>query len=143
MTDIYSPAKRSEVMAKVRGRDTAIERRLRSALHRLGFRFRLNVKTLPGSPDIVFPRYKKVVFVHGCFWHRHKGCKRAALPKTNIDFWRLKLRANEDRDRAVAKLLRDTGWGVLVVWQCQIENHLEQSLRRVRHFLTTATSAHS
>ncbi len=131
MTDIYSPAKRSELMAKIRGRDTAIERLLRSALHRFGLRFRLNVSTLPGRPDIVFPRYRTVVFVHGCFWHRHKGCKRASNPKTNKPFWRGKFSANLKRDQLVTEALRKARWNVLVVWECQIEKNLLKSARQI------------
>lgn len=131
MTDIYSSAKRSELMAKVRGRDTAIERLLRGALHRLGLRFRLNVPTLPGRPDIVFPRYRTVVFVHGCFWHRHKGCKHASIPKSNQTFWEAKFSANLKRDQRVAEILHRTGWHVLVVWECEIEKHLPESARQL------------
>ncbi len=133
MTDIYSSAKRSELMARVRGRDTAIERLLRSALHRFGLRFRLNVSTLPGRPDIVFPRYRTVVFVHGCFWHRHKGCKRASIPKSNQAFWEAKFSANLKRDQLVAETLHKTGWHVLVVWECEIEKNLLESARQIRH----------
>jgi len=139
MTDIYSPAKRSEVMAKVRGRDTGIERLLRSALHAQGLRFRLNVAKLPGRPDIVFPRYHTVVFVHGCFWHRHKACKRAALPKTNPDFWEAKLSANADRDRAVGKVLRHAGWHTLIVWECEILKDAGETARRIRERLLSGT----
>jgi DNA mismatch endonuclease (patch repair protein) len=132
MTDIYTSAQRSEVMAKVRGRDTAIERLLRSALHRFGLRFRLNVSTLPGRPDIVFPRYRTVVFVHGCFWHRHKGCKRASVPQSNQPFWEARFSANLKRDQLVAETLQKTGWQVLVVWECEIARNLLESARQIR-----------
>jgi DNA mismatch endonuclease, patch repair protein len=130
MTDIYSAAKRSEVMAKIRGRDTEIGR-LRKALHGFGLRFRLNVATLPGRPDIVFPKYRTVVLVHGCFWRRHKGCKRATLPQTNLAFWQSKQSANAARDRAVIKALRDAGWNTLIVWQCEILKDVNEAGRRV------------
>ena len=133
MTDIYSSAKRSELMAKVRGRDTAIERTLRSALHRFGLRFRLNVSTLPGRPDIVLPRFHTVIFVHGCFWHRHKGCKRASIPKSNQAFWKAKFSANVKRDQLVTRALRKAGWNVLVVWQCEIGKNLLKSARQICH----------
>ncbi len=132
MTDIYSPAKRSEVMAKVRGRDTEIERLLRSALHRLGLRFRLNVAALPGRPDIVLPRYRTVVFVHGCYWHHHQGCRRASLPKSNRDFWKAKLSSNVRRDRVVAKALHSAGWHTLIAWECDIMRDVAESARRIR-----------
>ena len=135
MTDIYSPEKRSELMSKIRGRDTAIERRLRSALHRFGLRFRKNVSTLPGRPDIVFTRYRTVVFVHGCFWHRHRGCQRASAPNSNRAFWRAKFSANLKRDKVVAKALRKIGWHVIVVWECEIKKNAWKSAERVRRKL--------
>ncbi len=91
---------------------------MRSALHGMGFRFRLHRRDLPGTPDIVLPRYRKVVFVHGCFWHQHEGCRRASRPATNIEFWNRKLDANMVRDALVAAQLRALGWEPLVVWQC-------------------------
>lgn len=131
MTDIYSSEKRSDLMAKVRGRGTTPERLLRSALHRLGLRFKLNVPVLPGRPDIVFARFRTVVFVHGCFWHRHKACKRASIPQSNKAFWKAKFSANLKRDQLVAETLKKTGWRVLVVWECEIEKNTLASARRV------------
>jgi DNA mismatch endonuclease (patch repair protein) len=136
MTDIYSPEKRSKVMAKIRGRDTAIERHLRSALHRFGLRFRKNVSTLPGRPDIAFPQYRTAVFVHGCFWHRHPGCQRASVPNSNRAFWKAKFLANVKRDKIVATALRKIGWHVIVVWECEIRKNAGKSAERIRRHLT-------
>ncbi len=105
-------------MSRVRQKDTKPEMVVRSALHGMGFRFRLHRRDLPGTPDIVLPRYRKVVFVHGCFWHQHEGCRRASRPATNIEFWNRKLDANMVRDALVAAQLRALGWEPLVVWQC-------------------------
>jgi len=120
--DKLSPDARSKLMAKVRSRDTRPEIALRSALHRAGFRFRKNVATLPGKPDIVLPRYKIAVFVHGCFWHAHKNCKRASIPKTNTAFWRDKISRNAKRDMANQRKLRNLGWRVCIVWECRLKN---------------------
>jgi DNA mismatch endonuclease, patch repair protein len=107
-------------MGRVRGRDTAPELAVRRELHRRGFRFRLHRQDLPGKPDIVLPKYKTVVLVHGCFWHGHAGCSRSRRPTTNIAFWDRKLDGNISRDAAVRKELEDSGWRVIVVWQCRI-----------------------
>jgi DNA mismatch endonuclease (patch repair protein) len=110
-------------MSLVRQRDTSAELAVRSALHRLGYRFRLQRRDLPGSPDVVLPRHRVAVFVHGCFWHRHPGCSRATTPKTNTEFWLAKFVANEARDRRVAAQLEAAGWRVLVVWECQTKDN--------------------
>ncbi len=115
-------------MSRIRGRDTGPELRVRSITHRLGFRFSLRRTDLPGRPDIVLPRYRTVIFVHGCFWHRHKRCTNSVVPKTRRDFWLSKLDSNVLRDRRNAKALRSLGWHVLVVWECELEN--EAKLRR-------------
>lgn len=107
-------------MSRIRGKDTQPELALRRALHRQGFRYRLHGAGLPGKPDLVFPRYKTVVFVHGCFWHRHADCKIATTPKSNTPFWVEKFQKNMERDRRVAKALKDGGWCVLVVWECEL-----------------------
>lgn len=111
---------RSRNMARIRSRDTGPERAVRSLLHRAGFRFCLNVTHLPGRPDIVLPKWKKVIFVHGCFWHRHCNCKFAYAPKSNIVFWNRKFRENQQRDIRVCDLLSQSGWGCLVVWECEL-----------------------
>jgi len=118
MTDFMTPEQRSRVMSSVRSRDTKAELLIRSGLHRLGFRFRKNVRNLPGSPDIVLPRYHAVIFVHGCFWHGHEGCTKSKIPSTRIDFWQSKLSANRERDGINIDLLKAAGWRVAVVWEC-------------------------
>lgn len=120
LTDFLTPIERSERMARIRSRDTHPEVALRRALHRRGLRFRVNVKTLPGKPDIVFARYRTALFVHGCFWHRHAGCKIASNPKSNVKFWQDKFARNVSRDRRVRRELSAAGWRVIVVWECQL-----------------------
>lgn len=131
MPDIMTPQQRSERMARVRDRDTKPEKRVRSILHRLGYRFRLHVNKLPGKPDIVLPRHAKAIFVHGCFWHRHGVCRPLSIPENNADFWRRKFEDNVRRDRNKLAALRACGWAVLVVWECQTKDRgkLEKKLR--------------
>lgn len=121
--DILSPQSRSALMAKVRSKDTGPELVVRALLHRAGFRYRLHSQHLPGKPDIVLPRWKTVVFVHGCFWHRHPGCKLTTSPKTNGDFWQAKFSANVRRDAEVTRQLEASGWKVLVIWECETRTH--------------------
>ena len=120
--DTLTPQKRSWNMSRIRGSDTGPERRVRSLLHRMGFRFSLRRRELPGRPDIVLPRWRTVVFVHGCFWHRHAGCRNAVMPKTRREFWSNKLRGNVRRDQIVIRALQQLGWRVLTVWECELEN---------------------
>lgn len=120
-------------MASVGTRDTEPELTLRKRLHALGYRYRVNSRTLPGKPDIVFPRLRKTIFVHGCFWHGHR-CRWGRLPKSRIDYWQPKIAANGQRDRRVAAALRRRGWRVLTVWQCEIRK-IERVLPRVLRFL--------
>lgn len=122
MVDHVSIAKRSEIMRAVRPKGSGPEKLVRSAAHRLGLRFRLHRRDLPGSPDIVFPRHKTVVFVNGCFWHRHKNCKKATTPKSNTAFWAKKFARNVERDQENYSRLARLGWTVVVVWQCEIKN---------------------
>lgn len=110
------------MMSNIKSRDTSPERRVRSILHRRGYRFRLHAKALPGSPDIVLPRHRAVVFVHGCFWHRHKKCRLSYTPKSRKRFWEEKFAANVARDKRVARRLVTEGWQVLVVWECQLSD---------------------
>lgn len=136
MTDRLSKEHRSWNMSRIRGKDTKPEKLVRSLLHRMGYRFRLHRRDLPGKPDIVLPKYKTVIFVHGCFWHRHKGCKYAYSPKSRVDFWQDKFRKNVDRDRKVRRSLKSKGWRVIIVWACQTEDlgRLASSLdRSLRH----------
>ena len=123
MSDVFERAKRSEIMSRIRGRDTKPELVVRRIAHRLGFRFRLHRKDLPGSPDIVFPRYRAVIMVHGCFWHRHPGCKYAYTPKTRVDFWRKKFESNVVRDRQNLLTLSERGWRTMVIWECETKDH--------------------
>ena len=134
MTDVFSKDKRSWIMSRVKGRDTKPETLVRSFVHRMGFRFRLHQRDLPGKPDIVLPRHNKVIFVHGCFWHGHKQCPRSKRPTTNERFWNKKLDGNIERDKRFRRKLRRTGWKVLVVWQCETRN-LEKLLEKLERFL--------
>jgi DNA mismatch endonuclease (patch repair protein) len=120
--DRISKGHRSWNMSRIRSRDTQPERMVRSMLHRQGLRFRVNVRSLPGSPDIVLSRYRCVVFVHGCFWHRHQGCKYTTTPKTRSAFWQHKFAANIARDIEVRRKLRQLGWRVCLIWQCEIRS---------------------
>jgi DNA mismatch endonuclease (patch repair protein) len=128
--DRLTPNRRSWNMSRIRGRDTAPEREVRSLLHRQGFRFTLRRQDLPGKPDIVLPRWRTVIFVHGCFWHRHPGCKNAVMPKTRTAFWQRKLQGNVARDEANARRLETAGWRVIVVWECELSDqaHLQDRL---------------
>ncbi|AYV45183.1 very short patch repair endonuclease [Caulobacter flavus] len=119
MVDRISPERRSWLMARVKGQNTLPEIIVRRMAHSLGYRFRLHVRELPGSPDLVFPRRRAVVFVHGCFWHRHDGCRKATSPKSREDFWNEKFERNVARDRRVKSELELMGWRVLVVWECE------------------------
>jgi DNA mismatch endonuclease (patch repair protein) len=109
-------------MSRIRAKNTKPELIVRSLIHRLGFRYRLHVRSLPGCPDIVLPRWKSVVFVHGCFWHRHRGCTLAYTPKSRTEFWVSKLEGNASRDRNTTKLLKKQGWKPLVVWECELRD---------------------
>lgn len=131
--DILTPEQRSEVMRRVRGKDTKPEKLLRSALHRAGFRFRLHRRSLPGAPDIVFPSRRKAIFVHGCFWHSHR-CKRARKPASNRDYWIPKLAENKKRDARNRRRLTALGWSSLVVWECQLRT-MDRVMEKVEKFL--------
>ena len=120
--DRLSRGHRSWNMSRIKSRDTSPELKVRSVLHSSGYRFRLHRKDLPGKPDIVLPKYRTVIFVHGCFWHRHLDCKYAYTPKSNIEFWEKKFTANIQRDLRSKKLLQEQGWTVIVVWECQVNN---------------------
>ena len=134
MTDVLTPEQRRRNMQAVRSGGTKPEIVVRSLVHRLGYRFRLHRRDLPGKPDLVFPARRKVIFVHGCFWHQHSGCRYAARPSTRAEFWATKLNGNVDRDARVQAQLTERGWGVFVVWEC--ETRAEAALaRRIRSFL--------
>jgi len=121
MSDIYSKSKRSEVMSRISGKETKPEILVRKYLFSQGFRFRKNVKDLPGKPDVVLPKYKTIIFIHGCFWHGHT-CKRGTLPTTNVEFWKEKIEGNVERDRRDVAELEKLGWNVIIIWQCEIRN---------------------
>ena len=123
--DVFTKEKRSKIMSKIKGKDTKPEKVVRSLLHQMGYRFRLHRKDLPGNPDIVLPKHKKVIFVHGCFWHGHDGCPRAKRPSTNKKFWNEKLTKNIVRDKKNQEKLNQEGWTSLVIWQCQIKESRE------------------
>ena len=135
MADRFTAKQRSWNMSRIRSRDTKPEKAVRSLLHREGFRFKLRGRKLSGNPDIVLPKYRAVVFVHGCFWHRHKGCKRAYLPATHRDYWLPKLRANVRRDQAVQRELRMSGWRCLVVWECDVLKDTARCVCRLSRLL--------
>ena len=122
MVDTIDPKRRSHNMSKIKGRDTNPELRLRSVLHRMGLRFRVCRKDLPGKPDVVFPKQKVAVQVRGCFWHQHEGCPAGRLPKSNLDYWRPKLEGNSRRDAEKDAALRALGWRVLVIWECELKS---------------------
>ena len=115
-------------MSRIRGKDTAIEIKVRKYLFSHGFRFRKNVAGLPGKPDIVLPKYKTVVFIHGCYWHRHQGCKYCYTPKTNVEFWNKKFEDNIRNDENKCKLLHEAGWNVITLWECDIEKRFESTM---------------
>lgn len=125
--DIISPERRSALMSRIRGKDTGIEVTVRKGLHRLGFRYRLGGARLPGRPDIVLPKYRVVVFIHGCFWHGH-DCPLYRLPKTHTDFWRTKIETSRERDARKAVELRRAGWRVTTVWECQLRDKAPEAV---------------
>jgi len=117
-----TPQERSKNMSAVRSKNTSPEIKVRKELHRRGLRFRLHKKQLPGNPDITLSKFKLVIFVHGCFWHQHQGCKRATVPATNQEFWQRKFLANKNRDELVQQMLKDAGWNVAIVWECETKS---------------------
>jgi DNA mismatch endonuclease (patch repair protein) len=135
MADRLSKVRRSWNMSRIKGKNSGPEKIVRTMLHRMGYRFRLHGKKLPGRPDIVLPKHKTVVFVHGCFWHRHRGCKNATVPKTRRTWWRTKLEGNFTRDRLNRMALRRAGWGVLVVWECDAERNPHRVAVRLRRLI--------
>jgi DNA mismatch endonuclease, patch repair protein len=136
MVDTLSPAERSRRMARIRNKDTSPEMAVRRIVHRLGYRYRLHRRDLPGCPDLVFSRIKSAIFVHGCFWHRHPdpNCRLARLPKSRLDFWEGKLSANRLRDIRNQELLVDRGWRILIVWECELSDK-EQLENKLKNFL--------
>lgn len=134
--DVLTREERHRCMSAIRGRDTVPEIRLRKALHALGYRYRLHVASLPGKPDLVFVAKKKVIFVHGCFWHRHTCKSGRSMPSVRTNFWFTKLQDNAQRDRSNIRILRKLGWSVLVVWECHlVPTRIRRLLNRVATFL--------
>ncbi|CAJ9628261.1 DNA mismatch endonuclease Vsr [Burkholderia pseudomallei] len=121
-------------MSRIKGKDTKPELIVRSLIHRMGYRYRLHRKGLPGRPDLVFAKRRKAIFIHGCFWHRHEGCHLARLPKSRLDFWLPKLEANAARDKEVEQRLAELGWKVLTIWECEVKEE-EALASRIRAFL--------
>ena len=121
MTDHISPELRSWNMSQIKGKDTKIEVKLRSWLFSRGFRFRKNDKRYPGKPDVVLPKYKTVIFINGCFWHRHEGCKYATLPKTRVEYWNAKFERNVSNDKLHVHKLEELGWNVITIWECELK----------------------
>jgi len=136
MADHVDPKRRSAIMSAVGSRDTKPEMRVRKALHRLGYRYRLHRKDLPGSPDIVFPKKKKAIFVHGCFWHGHQ-CRWGRLPKTKLDYWLPKIEANKYRDARNVSELHALGWKVLILWQCELRD-FDLAIGKAQDFVDNA-----
>ena len=127
-------------MSRIRGKNTKPELIVRSMLHRMGFRFRIHRKDLPGRPDIVLPRHKKVVLVHGCFWHGHEECRFATTPSTRTEFWQKKISANKARDAAVVDKLYEMGWRVGVVWECALRSKRQEALAQLAEFIDSGSS---
>ena len=134
MTDTLTPEERSERMSRIRSRDTTPELVVRHTVHRMGYRYRLHRRDLPGTPDLVFGPRRKVIFVHGCFWHLHQGCRRARMPKSRVDFWRPKLEGNRARDERNRAELERNRWGVMVIWECEIKDRSDLE-ERIEKFL--------
>lgn len=132
--DTVSPERRSEIMGRIRSKDTGPELAVRQLAYGMGYRYRLHSAKLPGRPDLVFSGRHKVVFVHGCFWHQHRGCRRARLPSSNQEYWIGKIKRNALRDREAVRALRRSGWKVLTVWECELSD-MNQLARRLRGFL--------
>lgn len=131
-----SPDERRKLMSRFRGTDTRPEILVRRALHRNGLRFRLNRKDLAGKPDIVLPKLKTVIFVHGCFWHNHEGCPEARIPRSNSEFWQEKFRSNKERDKRVQRELTASGWRVVVIWECEIKKLNPDDILRAEGLVT-------
>jgi DNA mismatch endonuclease (patch repair protein) len=140
MADRLTPEKRSWNMGRIKGKDTSIEMKVRQYLFAQGFRFRKNDKRYPGTPDVVLPKYRTVIFVHGCFWHRHEGCKGATTPKTRTEFWQNKFDTNARNDQKNKQLLEEAGWKVIVIWECEIKKSFEEIMEAVIKQIKTDTN---
>ena len=136
MSDKLTPEKRSWNMSRIKGKDTKIEVEVRKYLFSKGYRFRKNDKRYPGKPDIVLPKYHVAIFVHGCFWHRHEGCKDATTPKTRTEFWLEKFDKNVKNDQIRQEKLRELGWKVIVIWECELKRSFQETMDKVEKELT-------
>lgn len=138
MADVMTSEQRSRCMAAIKGKDTKPEMIVRKYLFSCGLRFRVQVRKLPGTPDIVLPKYKTAIFVNGCFWHGHEGCKYFRLPKSNVEFWKEKIERNIERDRESRQALLDLGWKVIRVWECELRNkaNREETLNKIYNSIT-------
>lgn len=136
MSDKLTPEKRSWNMSQIKGKDTKIEVEVRKYLFSKGYRFRKNDKRYPSKPDIVLPKYHVVIFVHGCFWHRHEGCKDATTPKTRTEFWLEKFDKNVKNDQIKQEKLRELGWKVIVIWECELKRSFQETMDKVEKELT-------
>ena len=141
MADIKSIEQRSRNMSQIKGKDTSIEKKVRKYLFKRGFRYRKNYITLPGKPDLYLKKYKTVIFINGCFWHHHKNCKLAYMPKSNVDFWSIKFERNIKNDRKHARELRKMGYHVITVWECKLKKGLEKEMKRVTNLLDSYLKA--
>lgn len=136
MADVLTPEQRRKNMSNIKGRNTKPERVLRSLLFKEGYRFRLYDRNLPGHPDIVMKRYRAVIFVHGCFWHRHSGCRYTATPKSNVEFWEEKFALNLARDARNSRLLLGLNWNVIIIWECQIKIFQKDGIASLKDVLS-------
>ena len=135
MADVHTPEIRSYNMSQIRGKDTKPEIAVRKYLFAQGFRYRKNVRKMPGCPDIVLPKYKTCIFVNGCFWHKHEGCRYFVWPKSNAEFWKEKIETNIARDNNNYKKLEREGWKILIVWECEIKNNYDKTMRKIKEEL--------
>jgi DNA mismatch endonuclease (patch repair protein) len=136
MADIFSKEKRSDLMRNVGPKNSKQELIVRKLIHGLGYRYRLHKKGLPGSPDLVFPKYYKVIFVNGCFWHGCENCYRSRLPKTNLKYWKQKIKENKERDLKKIAELESLGWGSMIIWQCELDiKNADRLIKRIKSFL--------
>lgn len=131
MADTLTPEKRSWNMSRIPAKDTSVEVKVRKYLFAQGFRYRKNVKELPGKPDIVLPKYRTVLFIHGCFWHRHAGCKRATTPKSRLEYWLPKFERNVENDKKHCEELISMGWNPIVIWECEVNKHFNDTMEKV------------
>lgn len=140
MADVHDKETRSYNMSKIRGKDTKPEMIVRKFLHSMGFRYRLHDKKLPGKPDIVLPKYKTVINIHGCFWHGHEGCKYFVIPKTRTEWWMEKIMNTKNKDLANYQKLNEEGWKIIVIWECELKTKLEDTLNNLIETLKVNTS---